>query len=117
MEYIRRPMHCVIFSLACHRRKRQKRARSPFFTDRCAVARKEKTQETEKKTPTKYKRVRRDIRQDTITLARREFENATFANMLPHCPYLRADKLILLCERHFLRLHHRLTQLSENCDC
>ena len=69
--------------------------------------------ESFRKCPIEYcGRRKRDMRQDTITVTRNELANTSFANMLPHCPYLRADKLVLLCERHFLRLHHRLNQLS-----
>ena len=62
------------------------------------------------------RRRKRNIRHNTITMTRNDV-NSTFETILPHCPYLREDKYVLLCERHYLRLHERLQEYDNNCTC
>ena len=62
------------------------------------------------------KRTKRNIRHNTILMTRSEI-NSTFSQILPQCPDSENEQFILLCETHFLRLHHTLRTIETDCDC
>ena len=61
----------------------------------------------------RLRRRKRNIRHHTIVMTRNDV-NSTFETILPHCPWQREAKYVLLCERHYVRLHQHLQDCNDD---